>query len=295
METLAHIQHKRASAEDLKSVVRTMKAMAASNIGQYELAVNSLGKYHQTIALGIMAYFSRQPGSAFPASSAVHSKKAPRYCAIVFGSDQGLVGQFNDTLADFVANYLTDLSGEKEVWVIGERMELRLMDLDLIPTQRFPLPGVVEGITPLVSQLLLSSEELIESEDVKGIYVFHNQPKHGSGYLPVVQKLLPLDETWKQRFLALKWPTPLLPQIAGSKEDTLLALIHEYLFVSLFQACAESLASENASRLIAMQRAEKNIEELLEGLNHTYHQLRQSLIDEELFDVISGFEALKKT
>ncbi|MCA9458088.1 MAG: F0F1 ATP synthase subunit gamma, partial [Nitrospira sp.] len=42
----------------------------------------------------------------------------------------------------------------------------------------------------------------------------------------------------------------------------------------------------------AMQRAEKNIDELLEDLNQRFHQLRQRSIDEELFDVISGFEAL---
>jgi F-type H+-transporting ATPase subunit gamma len=70
------------------------------------------------------------------------------------------------------------------------------------------------------------------------------------------------------------------------------ALIREYLFISLFRACAESLASENASRLAAMQRADKNIDELLDDLNRTFHLLRQSSIDEELFDVISGFEAL---
>jgi F-type H+-transporting ATPase subunit gamma len=70
------------------------------------------------------------------------------------------------------------------------------------------------------------------------------------------------------------------------------ALIREYLFVSLFRACAESLASENASRLAAMQRADKNIDELLEDLNRTFHRQRQNGIDEELFDVISGFEAL---
>jgi F-type H+-transporting ATPase subunit gamma len=54
------------------------------------------------------------------------------------------------------------------------------------------------------------------------------------------------------------------------------------------------LASENASRLAAMQRADKNIDDLLETLHGTFHQLRQSGIDEELFDVISGFEALSK-
>ena len=70
------------------------------------------------------------------------------------------------------------------------------------------------------------------------------------------------------------------------------ALVREYLFISLFRACAESLASENASRLAAMQRADKNIDELLEDLNQKFHRLRQSGIDEELFDVVSGFEAL---
>ena len=80
----------------------------------------------------------------------------------------------------------------------------------------------------------------------------------------------------------------------GGGTATLRALIREYLFISLFRACAESLASENASRLAAMQRADKNIDELLENLNGTFHRLRQSGIDEELFDVISGFEALSK-
>ncbi len=78
----------------------------------------------------------------------------------------------------------------------------------------------------------------------------------------------------------------------GDGVATLRALIREYLFVSLFQACAESLASENASRLAAMQRADRNIDELLKDLNGTFHRLRQSGIDEELFDVVAGFEEL---
>jgi F-type H+-transporting ATPase subunit gamma len=73
---------------------------------------------------------------------------------------------------------------------------------------------------------------------------------------------------------------------------TLRALIREYLFVSLFRVCAESLASKNARRLAAMQRADKTIDELLEELNRTFHRFCQSGIDEELFYVISSFEAL---
>jgi F-type H+-transporting ATPase subunit gamma len=107
---------------------------------------------------------------------------------------------------------------------------------------------------------------------------------------------LPLDETWQRDLLKLPWPTKnMLPEVIGDSTETLRALIREYLFVSLFQACAESLASENASRLAAMQRAEKNIEELQDDLRGSFYRVRQSGIDEELFEVISGFEALSKS
>ena len=124
------------------------------------------------------------------------------------------------------------------------------------------------------------------------LYVFHNRPQSGALYEPVSQRLLPLDAQWQQGLANVRWPGGTLPEIMCGGTTTLRALIREYLFISLFRACAESLASENASRLAAMQRAEKNIDELLDDLNRTFHRLRQSGIDEELFDVISGFEAL---
>jgi F-type H+-transporting ATPase subunit gamma len=71
-----------------------------------------------------------------------------------------------------------------------------------------------------------------------------------------------------------------------------LALIRQYLFVSLYRAFAESLASENASRLAAMQRAERNIEERLDDLGARFRQERQTSITDELLDILSGFTAL---
>ena len=107
------------------------------------------------------------------------------------------------------------------------------------------------------------------------------------------QQLLPWDDMWWRDLTHFHWPTQNLPEVMNSTEQTLAVLVREYLFVSLFRACAESLSSENASRLAAMQRAEKNIDELLSTLNRTFHSLRQRDIDEEMFDVVSGFEALR--
>jgi F-type H+-transporting ATPase subunit gamma len=287
-ETAASLRHQIANAGDLESVVRTMKAMAAANIGQYENAVRSLGDYYRTVQLGLAACLRQE---ATPATH-VTSKSTGTIGAIVFGSDQGLVGQFNEVMAEFAVDTLAKLPDKKMVWTVGERIRSRLADTALLPASGFTLPNSISAITPLVGQVLLEIEASRARGEVSQVYLFHNRPQAGAIYTPVMQRLLPLDAAWRQELRAIPWPTGNLPEVMEGNEQTLRALVREYLFVSLFSSCAESLASENASRLAAMQRAEKNIDELREELNRTFHRLRQSAIDEELFDVISGFEAL---
>lgn len=293
MDTLENLRRKLNGAKDIKSVVRAMKAMAASNIVQYETAVSSLGDYYHTIALGIAAYLIQQKIYGVTEQTETQRKDEKVICAIVFGSDQGLVGRFNNLMTDFVNQSLHALPGKKEIWVIGERVQLLLSDAGLIAEKNFPVPNAIDAVTPLIGQILVEIEESVEKEPDRVFYIFHNQPKPGEGYEPVIQRLLPLDEKWMQEFSALQWPTKNIPGIVGKAKPVLRALIREYLFVSLFKACTESLASENASRLEAMQRADKNIGDLLDSISHKFHRLRQSSIDEELFDVVSGFEALK--
>jgi len=289
-DSAASLRRKIASAGDLESVVRTMKAMAASSIGQYENAVRALDDYYRTVQLGLAASFRQ--GASAGASMHVSQQDAGAIGAVVFGSDQGLVGQFNEDMVSFLKQTLENLPGEKIVWAVGERIQSRLADTDLSVRGSFTLPNSISAITPLVGQILIEMETQREKGAVTQVYLFHNRPKTGAIYAPVSQRLLPLDDVWRRDLAGIRWPTHNLPEVMNDSEQTLLALVREYLFVSLFRACAESLASENASRLAAMQRAEKNIDELLEDLNRTFHRLRQSGIDEELFDVVSGFEAL---
>ena len=290
-DTAASLRSKIASAGELESVVRTMKAMAASSIGQYEKSVHALADYSRTVELGLGACFRNSGPATLIAERKIHTVPG-RIGAVVFGSDQGLVGQFNDVVVNFAVKTLAALPGTPQVWAVGERVQGRLSDAGLSLVGLFAVPNSVKAITPLVGQILVESETCHSLGEVAELYLFHNRPTSGAAYAPVSQRLLPLDETWRRQLAVLPWPTKNLPEVVGVGTETLRAIIREYLFVSLFRACAESLASENASRLAAMQRADKNIEELLEHLNGTFHRLRQGGIDEELFDVVSGFEAL---
>ena len=293
MDTLESLRAKLESAADIDAVVKTMKAVAASNIGQYEKSVAALEDYYRTVSLGLTGYFKSKKINGY--EHAKQSKTTDELIGvIVFGSDQGLVGRFNDSLTEFVSQSLNPFPNKKEIWSVGERIKLLLEDEGFNTTKLFAVPNEMDAITALVGDVLVKAQQSMEEQGVDTLYIFHNQPKEGVGYIPIMRRLLPLDAKWQHEFTETKWPTNNLPQVAGAIQPTLLALISEYLFVSLFKACAESLASENSSRLSAMQRAEKNIDELLEELNNTFHRLRQSSIDEELFDVVAGFEALKQ-
>lgn len=292
-DTIESIRRKLSSAGDLQSVVRTMKALAASSIGQYEKSVSALADYYHTVELGLGACLRNSPhGMMQPESS--NQNHENQIGAIVFGSDQGLVGQFNDVIASYAIQQLSSLPGKPAIWAVGERVHGQLTDAGFTPLGLFPVPNSVKAISPLIGKIQLQSEAHRTAGGYTELHVFYNHPKSGALYEPVNQRLLPLDATWQKNLTKLPWPTKLLPEVISTGTTALRSLIREFLFISLFRACAESLASENASRLAAMQRAENNIEDLLETLNSDFHRLRQSGIDEELFDVISGYEALSK-
>jgi F-type H+-transporting ATPase subunit gamma len=278
-------------AKDLSAVVRSMKALAASSIAQYEQSVESLQDYARTAELGLSVCL-REMGAM--AHAPVKSSTLTRG-AIIFGSDQGLVGRFNEVLMEFAARTLRALPGDTCcVWVAGDRMRELVTQAGLPLPTYLTVPHSIEGILPLVDQILIGIETAREKGRVNEIYVFHNQPLASAGYQPVSKRLLPLDAVWQLELTALRWVTRTAPEVIGETGAALQAFIREYLFVLLFQACAQSLASENASRLAAMQRAEENISDVLGGLKRKLHRIRQESIDEELFEVVSGYEALSK-
>jgi F-type H+-transporting ATPase subunit gamma len=293
-DTAATLRKRLHGATELRSVVRTMKSVAASSIGQYERSVLALADYYRTVELGLGACLrAREP--AAPGGGGRGPARPGLVGAVVFGSDQGLVGQFNDVVADDAATGLKAIGGKPRVWAVGERVRARLAERGFAPDRLFEVPSSVAGIAPLVGQILLQTEAVEGRVNVTELHLFYNRSRTGSTFEPARERLLPLDDQWYRERAAVPWPTKICPEMIGGGVATLRALVRGYLFVSIFRASAESLASENASRLAAMGRAEKNIDETLETLNSSFHRVRQASIDEELFDVVAGFEALSSS
>lgn len=292
MQTAELLSRKIRTVEDLQSVVRTMKAMAAVNIRQYEKAVESLAEYMRSVEMGLQVLLRQIP----EALAAARVEQAGRLGAIVFGSDQGMCGQLNDQIVSYALDKM-EQSGirqkNRSLLAVGLRAAGRLEDAAQPVKEVFSVPGSTSGITPLVQEMLMIIEEW-HVQEIERVWLFFCEHPGGAAYRPSAFRLLPVDADWLRNLRARKWPSRVLPAFTMTWDRLLARLIRQYLFVSIYRAFAESLASENASRLASMQGAEKNIEERLAELNRHFHQQRQMAITGELLDIMAGFEALKE-
>jgi len=290
-QTLEALRRSIQSIEEMQSVVTTMKAMAAVNIRQYEQAVQSLAEYNQTIESGLQIALRHRPEQIRIADRVFSGPLG----AIVYGSDQGMVGQFNQQVTKRAHNVLGNTWLRERhctMLAIGRRVAARLDQAGHCLADSLSVPGSLAGITPMVQELLVHVETWRMEKGIEQILLFHNAPTHGASYRTKVLQLLPVDLRWLRELEERQWPSRGLPTYTLEWDTLFATLIREHFFVSLYRAFAESLASENASRLSSMQGAEKNIEERLDELNTRYHHMRQSAITEELMDVVAGYEVL---
>ena len=290
MEELESLKRKIKNAEDLQSVVKIMKTISASNIREYERAVESLNEYNKTIEMGLQISLMNKPDEFRSIKS-----DGRRKClgAVVFGSDQGLCGSFNDVIANYVIDKLKGIEHEVcSILAVGERVISRLEEAGQSIDAHFSFFGNHQGITEVMLDVLVELEKWRMNGEIDQIILFYNKSVTGAAFRPHMVYLFPLDLDWLRALAEKKWPCRTLPTFSMDADKLFSSLVRHYLFFSLYRAFVESLASENASRLESMQMAEKNIEEHLFELNVQFHRRRQTAITSELLDVVTGFEAI---
>ncbi len=292
MQTIESLRRKIKSTQDLLSVVKTMKALAAVSIRQYQRAVESLTDYSATVESGLQVVLRAQEAAQ------IAMKPAPvaMIGAIVFGSDQGLCGQFNAQVTAHAQGELDALKVPREgrfILTVGERAKDYMERSGPEVYDCLSTPGSTAGITPMVQEMVMIMDEWHFKLRIQHIYLFYNHYLSGANFRPRTLRILPVDQAWLDNLRSTRWESKSLPIYTMDWDSLFASLIREYLFVSIYRAFTESLASENASRLAAMQNAEKNIQEHLEEIFADFHRQRQMIITEELLDIVSGYEAMK--
>jgi F-type H+-transporting ATPase subunit gamma len=209
---------------------------------------------------------------------------------IVLTSDKGLCGAFNSNLLEKASAFLEEKVKTADVRsiLIGKKAEMFFKNLPY-PTDRV-YSGNVEKLTredlrELTGHLI----QLYAFSQADAVYIVYNEFKSILAPRITVTKLLPIEGAEAEKLqdgLAMDWEPDL-----GLLFNTLLPL---YVETQVFHAFFESSAAEQAARMMAMDNATQNAEDLIEELTLVLNKVRQASITKELLEIMTAVEALAK-
>lgn len=284
-QTLEHLSRKNDTLTSIRGIVHTMKTLSAINAAPYEQAAQSIESYHQTILQGLASFVYRTGGVSV-LSEAVQPNTQ---LLVVFGSDHGLCGNYNELLANKVVEYSEAVPMAKQhILCIGSRMGNALLEQALTPDVVLMPPASADGVGRLAGDIVTRIERLDSGQALTNLavtLVFTQRQEHGYQET-VTRNLLPLDKSLLQP--EQLWPSRSLPDYTMNSEALLAALIRNHVFASVFRASAEAMVTENATRLSLMQQAEQSVDEQLEAVQLELSSVRQDEITNELMDIVIG-------
>ncbi|MGM0466214.1 MAG: F0F1 ATP synthase subunit gamma, partial [Acidobacteriota bacterium] len=233
MEQLETIRRKLQSAKDLHSVVKTMKSLAAVNIREYEKAVESLQDYFRAIRMGLQIAMRNKPEKV----RFLQPGEQEKCGAVVFGSEQGMVGQFNDKIAEFTRQKINEMDIQREnltVMALGEKLIGQLDGLGIEVDEGINVFGSMVDVNEVNQEMLIKIEEWRLKKKVGRIILFYNRTSSGTTYVQTMRKLFPLDKNWLDSLSTKEWPTHMLPSLYMDWKELFSALLQEYFFVALY-------------------------------------------------------------
>ena len=302
MQTLEGLKHRIKTTSSLRDIVSSMKTLSAVSVGQYEKSTKALQQYSESIELALQAILKNKSVPNPP-----KEKLKQKIIAVVLGSDQGLVGKFNKSIANFAFDFFKSNNLKKEditLIVGGRSLSSKILSLGWDINTLFTMPSSVKSMITVAKKIVLKFYEIsveqhhgdkefsFNNHNLK-VYIFYNGKDEHSVLKQNVVQLLPIDVEFLKKIQERPWPTKNLPMYsAGSRRSLFSYFIRQLLFVDVYKAVSQSLAAEHFTRMVSMQNAEKNIDEHLENMNLEYQQRRQTEITNELLDVVIGAEVL---
>ena len=343
MKTLEQHRGQLKTVADIRSVVATMKTLAAARIRQFESVANATQSYidNLELALQILLQHHHRPTTI---ASAAHPDASVG--VILLGTDQGFCGRFNANIVEtFAKKFLAQQFNQKEhqfsnrfespyqtesqyapaaqpsgssdkpdklaadsradspnsnsspsstnprILCMGAKLNILLQARGIQPNEVFAAPSSVNGVNSVVHELLRAIICWQDTHAIEVIHLVFNQRRRSAEPEVFFHQLLPLDAKYLNSISVRPWQSNSLPALSLPWAGAFSSVIRQWLFIQVYRSVAESLASENFSRIAAMQQAESNIDRRYDELKSSFNHARQQIITDELRDIIGGFEA----
>ncbi len=305
MASLRDIRDRIGSVKNTQQVTRAMKMVAAAKLRKAQENIFKTRPYAYKIGQ-IISHLKKQLDPA--AHPLFHVREdASKVLLIIVTADRGLAGAFNTNIIKAAENEIADkyesqrASGDLYLICVGRKSH------EHFAKRGYQLLGDFRGAFDHVSfdtasEVMDIAREGYLSEKWDEVFVLYNEFKNTISQNRIVEPVLPIP--------AEQFKTPVMTQSVEEEaaireglavdylfepgaERILYHLVPSYLKYKMWRVLLESNAAEQGARMVAMESATSNADELLKDLQLKYNRARQDAITKELIEITSGADALE--
>ena len=284
MANLKDIRDRIKSVKSIQKVTKAMKMVAAAKMRRAQENMEKARPYNHRLVEIIQHLLPSVERSMLPI---LEVREVKRIAYVVVTSDRGLAGSFNSSILRKAHNDIDEFGKQNvDIFCIGKKAK------DYFKSRKY---NIIASYSDFWNDLNFNQSMKIGSTivnhflnlSVDEIRVTYNEFVNVATQATVSEKLLPIelndDELSHTDFL-----------YEPSKDRIVKSLIPRYLNAQVWKYLLESYASEQAARMVAMENATTNSEDMIKNLTLEFNKARQAAITTEMLEIVSGAEALKE-
>ena len=290
MASLLDMRRRIKSVKNTQQITKAMKMVAAAKLKRAEDRVKSARPFAQKMSEVLTGL------SAKVADELSHPLLDPRgdenYLVVLVSADKGLAGAFNANIIKATQAFLSENSAKSsELVAVGRKgrdffkrrsVEIRDEYIGLTGSGRVNLQDALDIARKIV-------QRFTEDTNIDKVFLVYTEYRTVLSQKPVIEQILPIPRVDDPAAEAGAQAEYIYEQPAAEIFERLLPRQVE---TQLYKAMLESVASEQGSRMTAMDSASKNAGELIDILTLNMNRIRQAAITKEIIEVVSGAAAL---
>jgi F-type H+-transporting ATPase subunit gamma len=291
MPILLDMRRRIKSVKNTQQITKAMKMVAAAKLKRAQDRVTAARPYAQKMT-EILGNLSARIGDEF-SSPLLDERGDTKYLIVLVSADKGLAGAFNANVIKATQAFIAESAGKTiQMMPVGrkgrdffKRRDIAITEeyINLTGTGRVEYKDAAEIARNIV-------KTFIEDETIDKVFLVFTEFKTVLTQKPVIEQLLPIPKT------AVEDTTGGAAQAEYIYEQTPAEifgrLLPKQIETQVYRSMLESVASEQGSRMTAMDSASKNAGELIDTLTLNMNRIRQAAITKEIIEVVSGAAAL---
>ena len=288
MASLKEVKNRIYSVKSTRKITSAMKMVASSKLHQAQQRIESMRPYQSSLAKIMNAFEASIEGAV--STPYVEVREVQRVALVVLSSNSSLCGGFNGNVIKKVKLLLEDYRKRGvevvRIYAIGKKVADALRKVN--PANVVDKSQILDH--PSYDPVVEIAHELMQAfvaGEIDASYFVYHQFKSAATQVLVDTQFLPIASASEEK-LSASTTSSNFYIIEPGVETIAARIFPQVLSLQLYTAVLDSLASEHAARVIAMQVATDNADELLRQLQLQYNKTRQAAITAELLDIVGG-------